>query len=298
MGSGDDTQMPDAFLPPTVAVVVFGLLASLGWGIGDFGGGLTSRRAPVLGVLLGSQLASLLVGIPLLLLVHEPAMQPQDVAIALGGGALGASGLALLYRGLSVGRMGVVAPLAAVLTATLPVVFGFLTEGVPSEFAVLGIGFAALSVVLVSRSSSSANDGRPSGLWYGLAAGAVFGMFTVSASWLNDDLVLSPIILIRVASVAAVGAWVLVRREEWRVPRRLWPALLGIGLIDMSATGAYLVAIQIGPLAIAAILASMYPVITTFLAAIVLRERVRLVQAAGILAAGAAVVLIAGGAPA
>lgn len=277
-----------------MSVAIFGLLASIGWGVADFCGGLASRRAPVLGVLFWSQLASLVVAVPIVALSHEPSMGATDLAIALGGGALGASGLALLYRGLSVGRMGVVAPIAAVLTATLPVLFGFATEGVPSAYAILGIGFAAVSVVLVSRSPACA-DGRSSGLWYGLAAGAIFGAFTIAVSRLSDDLVLSPTALIRVGSVAAVGAWILVRRQPWRVPRGLWPALLAIGLIDMSATAVYLAAIQIGPLAIAAILASLYPVVTTILAAVVLSERVRIVQAAGILAAAIAVALIAGG---
>jgi len=277
-----------------MSVAVFGLLASIGWGVADFCGGLASRRAPVLGVLFWSQLASLVVAIPIVALAHEPSMGGMDLAIALGGGAVAASGLALLYRGLSVGRMGVVAPVAAVLTATLPVPFGFATEGAPSAYAIVGIGFAVVSVVLVSRSPAS-GDGRSSGLWYGLAAGAVFGTFTIAVSRLSDGLVLSPTALLRVGSVAAVGAWILVRRQPWRVPRGLWPALLAIGLIDMSATALYLAAIQIGPLAIAAILASLYPVVTTVLATVVLTERVRIVQAAGILAAAVAVALIAGG---
>src|SRR4051812_22987574 len=141
MGSRDDMRMPSAeiLLPSTLLVVVLGLLASLGWGLGDFGGGLMSRRAPVLGVLFTSQVASLSVGIPLLLLKPEPAMQPSDVVLSAIAGALGASGLALLYRGLSVGRMTVVMPIAAMITAALPVVFGFVTEGIPSALAIAGI---------------------------------------------------------------------------------------------------------------------------------------------------------------
>jgi drug/metabolite transporter (DMT)-like permease len=285
--------MPEPLIPPALAVVVLGLLASAGWGVADFGGGLTSRSAPVLGVLLGSQVASLAIAVPILAVSSEPAMQPIDLAVSIGGGVLGAAGLALLYRGLSVGRMGVVAPIAAVITATLPVAYGFVTEGVPSILAIAGIGVAAASVVLVSRSPESA-DGRPSGLWYGVAAGTVFGLFTIGAAHLNDDLIISPVVVIRVASVLVVSAWILVRRQPWRVSRRLWPALLGVGVMDMSATAAYLAAIAVGPLAIAAILASLYPVVTTILAALVLRERVTPVHAAGILAAGVAVALIAG----
>jgi drug/metabolite transporter (DMT)-like permease len=293
MGSRDDMRVPDPLLPPTLAVVALGMLSSLGWGVADFGGGLASRTAPVLGVLLGSQLASLAIGIPILALATEPPFRPQDLAISALGGLLAASGLALLYRGLSLGRMGVVAPVAAVLTATMPVGFGFLTEGLPSALAIVGIAAAVTSVVLVSRSADSAS-GRPSGLRYGLAAGVIFGTFTVFVSALPDELILSPTIAIRVASVATLVVVVVVGRQPWRVGRRLWPALVAIGVIDMFATVSYLSAIAVGPLSIAAILASLYPVVTTILAAVVLRERVTLVHAAGILAAGVAVALIAG----
>jgi len=284
--------VPD-LIPASLSVVVLGLLASTGWGIGDFGGGLTSRRAPVLGVLGGSQLASLAVGTPILFAIHEPAMGSADIGISILGGLFAATGLAFLYRGLAVGRMGVVAPIAAVLTAAIPVVFGFVTQGIPSVIAIVGIAAAVLSVVLVSRAPHD-GDGRPSGLRYAIGAGTLFGLFTVAASQLSDGLVLSPILLIRLTSITLVGAWVVLRKQPWRVPRNLWPAVFGVGVMDMSATGAYLTAISIGPLSIAAIMASLYPVVTTILAALVLRERVTPSHAAGILAAGVAVVLIAG----
>ena len=286
--------MPDLPIPPSLAVVALSLLASVGWGFSDFGGGLTSRSAPVLGVLGGSQAASLLVGIPLLLAVHEPAMRPVDLGISVLGGILGSTGLVFLYRGLSSGRMAVVAPVAAVLTATIPVVFGFITEGLPSVLGLIGIGAAAVSVILVSRPSDNAGGG-PSGLVYAVAAGTLFGLFTVVVSGLDDAFIISPLIVIRVASIAMIGTWIVIRRPAWRVPRRLWPALLLVGIGDMTATALYLTSIAIGPLAIAAILSSLYPVVTTILAAVVLRERVTPAHAAGIVAAGVAVALIAGG---
>ena len=287
-------RMPEPLIPPTLMVVVLGMLASVGWGAADFGGGLSSRSAPVLGVLGGSQLASLIVAIPILLAGSEPVMSTNDIAISIGGGLLGALGLALLYRGLAIGRMGVVAPVAAVLTATLPVVYGFATQGVPSIVAIFGIGLAIASVVLVSRAPKADGDERPSGLGYALAAGTTFGLFTIAASWLGDGLVVAPVVAIRITSVVAIALFLIVRRGAWRVPRRLWPALFAVGVIDMAATTSYLGAISIGPLAIAAILASLYPVVTTILATVVLRERVTAGHAIGILAAGAAVVLIAG----
>jgi drug/metabolite transporter (DMT)-like permease len=292
MGSRDDMRMPEGLLPPTLIVVLLGILASLGWGISDFGGGLASRVAPVLGVLFTSQLASLSVGIPLLLLTTEPAMRAGDLVLAAIGGALGASGLALLYRGLSVGRMGVVAPVAAMITAALPVAWGFLTQGVPSMLAIVGIGFAAVGVLLVST-SGSAPDGRPSGLRYGIVTGFLFGMFPIVANGIADDVLVQPVVTVRIASIVTVGALILLRRQEWRVPRRLWPAMLGIGLVDMLATASYLGALSVGPLAIAAILTSLYPIVTVILAALVLKERISLAHAVGIGAAALAVVLIA-----
>ncbi len=285
-------RMPDAVLPPTLVVVVLGMLATVGWGIGDFGGGLASRMAPVLGVLFTSQVASLLVAVPLFLLVAEPAMSQLDLGLATIAGVLGGTGLALLYRGLSVGRMGVVAPVAAMVTASLPVAYGFLTEGVPSILAIIGIGCAAVGVVLVSM-APPAPDGRPSGLRYGIVTGLVFGLFPIVMNGISDDLLMGPVLAVRVASIATVAFLVVARRQPWRVPRRLWPAMLGIGVADMLATAAYLAAIAVGPLAIAAILTSLYPVVTVILAALVLKERITPVHAVGIIAAGLAVVLIA-----
>ena len=294
MGSRDDMRMPETLIPPSLIVVVLGMLASLGWGAADFGGGWASRGAPVLGVLGVSQATSLIVGLPILLTSSEPAMTTQDLVIAVSAGLLSVLGLGLLYKGLAIGRMGVVAPVAAVLTATLPIVFGFVTQGIPSMFAIAGIGLAIVSVVLVSRSPAAPGDTRPSGLGYALAAGTMFGSFAIGASFLGEGLVVTPTIVIRIASVTVITALLLMRRDMWRVPRRLWPVLFAVGVIDMLASASYLGAISIGPLAIAAVLASLYPVVTTVLATAVLRERVTAGHAIGIVAAAGAVVLIAG----
>lgn len=289
--------MPEGLLPPSLAVVVLGLLASLGWGISDFGGGLASRRASVLGVLALSQAAGLVLAVPLLLVRAEPAMTPEALLFALAGGAGAAGGLALLYRGLSVGPMGVVAPVAGVLTAAVPVTFGIATQGAPPFGAVVGIILAVASVVLVSRASS---DGQPggggsarSGFLLGLGAGVGFGLFAIFASRLPDGLFVAPVIVIRAMTVALVVGLATARRQSLRVPRRLWPALAGIGGVDMTATALYLAAIEVGPLAIAAVLTGLYPVVTILLAAVVLRERIGRGHALGIGLAALAIALIA-----
>ena len=292
MGSRDDMRMPEGLFPPTLLVVVLGLVASLGWGLGDFGGGLLSRRASVLGVLFTSQLASLSVGIPLLVLTPEPAMSLLDYVFAAIGGVLGGSGLALLYRGLSVGRMSVVMPIAAMLTALLPVGFGFLTEGVPPPLAIGGIVAACIGVLLVSFSPGH-DDGRPSGLWYGVVTGFVFGMFPIVTNQISDEVLVRPVVIVRIASIVTAATLILVLRQPWRVGRAMWPALLGVGLVDMLATASYLAALAVGPLSIAAILTSLSNVVTVVLAAVVLRERITFFHGLGIVAAAVAVVLIA-----
>ena len=284
--------VPDLLLSSTLVVAGLGLIASLGWGIADFGGGLASMRAPVLGVLFTSQLFSLVIAIPLVLLVPEPPMRTGDLVLAGLGGASGAFGLALLYRGLSVGRMGVVAPVAAVITAGMPVAVGFVTEGIPSVLVIAGIVLAGVGVVLVSFSPAPAG-GRASGLPYGIGAGILFGLFPILTSGISDEVLAQPVVTVRIASILSIAVFLLVRRPAWRVPRRLWPAMFGLGIVDMIATAAFLAAISIGPLAIAAVLTSLYPVVTVLLAALVLRERISALHAVGIAAAAAAVVLIA-----
>ncbi len=92
-----------------------------------------------------------------------------------------------------------------------------------------------------------------------------------------------------------IGGLVLVTRSPWRPPRDLVLAICGVGVMDMVGNGAYILAVQAGSLAVAAVLSSLYPVTTVILATIFLRERVTRVHAFGIGLAAIAVVLIAAG---
>jgi drug/metabolite transporter (DMT)-like permease len=289
--------MPDALIPPSIAVVVLGLGASLGWGLADFGGGVTSRQAPLLGVLAISQLLGVLIAVPLALARGEPGLGAADAGWALVGAVFGAVGLGLLYHGLAVGRMGVVAPVAGVLVAAIPVSAGIVLEGAPSGLILIGIGLAIASVVVVSRTPGEAGE-RTSGFWWGLGAGVAFGGLTIALSRIGDGLVFGPLALMRAAEAVLFTLAIAAGRGPWRVPRRLWPAMLAIGALDMTATASYIAATQSGPLAIAGTLSALYPVVTVILAATLLRERVTRVHLVGIALAGIAIVLIAGGASA
>ena len=227
-------------------------------------------------------------------MAHEPTLSSQDIALAAFGGITGSVGLAALYRGLSVGRMGVVAPLAGILTALIPVGAAIVLEGPPSLPVVAGIVLALGSVVVVSRSDDGSAD-RPSGLAWGLAAGIAFGLFVLAISQLSHGVVFAPVAIVRGVEAAVIAGAIVVSRAAWRVPRATWWLIGLIGALDMASNVAFLGAAHAGPLAIAASLSSLYPVVTVVLAAIVLREQVTPARAIGVGLAGLAIVLIASG---
>src|SRR5258707_1087815 len=108
-------------LNPTFAAIVLGLISAGLWGAGDFSGGLATRRSPVSGVVICSQIVGLSLMMVLALLRAEPVPSAGDLLWGCLGGIAGMIGLTTFYHALSVGQMGVVAPVAAVFTAILPV---------------------------------------------------------------------------------------------------------------------------------------------------------------------------------
>ena len=286
-----------------MSVVLLGLLSAIAWGLGDFGGGLTSRRVPVAGVLLFSQLAGAVLSVAVAGWLGEAMPGTTDIGWALVSSAFGAAGLACLYVGLARGRMGVVAPITGVLVAAIPAVAGIAFQGVPSATVLLGIGLAIASVVVVSRVGDGA-DGRPSGWRWGVAAGLTLGAVTLTLSQMTHGLVFGPLTVMRVGEAGLIGLVVVAwqpgaggrPRPGWRIPRRFWPAIVAVGACDSIGTAFYIAATQAGPLAIAGVLSALYPVTTVVLAVTMLREQLARWHVLGIAMSGTAIVLITAGA--
>jgi len=287
------------------AVIVLGLLSALSWGLADFGGGIASRRAPVAAVLITTQLAGAAMSLAIALAIGEGWPSGADLGWSLASSVFGGVGLACLYIGLARGRMGVVAPVTGVLVATIPAVVGIALQGVPSAGVVVGIALAISSVLVVSRVGGG-DDGRPSGLAWGLAAGVTLGVVKITLSQMAPGLVFGPLTVMRLGEAALVLVAIVVvpriarpsRNDDdasWRLPRSLWPAMLGIGAFDMLGTGFYIAATQSGPLAIAGVLSALYPVTTVVLAVTILRERLARWHLLGIAIALSAIVLITTG---
>lgn len=274
--------------------MVLGLVSAITWGAGDFGGGMLSRRVPLFGVVAGTQLVGMFAALVLAIARGEPVPQGVDVLWSMVTGICGVVGITSLYRGLAVGRMGVVAPVTGVVGAVIPVVVGFALEGVPRAETVVGIVVALGAVVLVTRAPDHPG-GRPSGVRWALLAGLAIGGFNIGIGQLSDAGAFGPLVIIRLLQTVVLAVLIVAWRQPWRPGRDVLPWLLLIGLLDMAGNAAFILATQSGPLAIAAVLSSLYPVTTVVLAIVVLRERLTRSHVAGIVLTGVAIALITAG---
>lgn len=282
--------------------IVLGLAAAMVYGAADFVGGLVSRRTNVLAVVLFSQLwgtAPLLVAVPF----FGATISGEDLAWGAAAGIAGAAGVVFLYRGLSLGRMTVVAPTTAVEAAIIPVMFGLLGGERPTTLALTGVAVALPAVALVSSSPRGApgdaaggggGESRlPPGLPEALVAGLAFGLFFISLERTGAGSGLWPLVAARATAMVAVGAGALLTRRSLRPSPGTAAGIATAGGLDVLANILYLLASRQGLLSLVAVLTSLYPASTVLLARVVLRERLWRVQAAGLFLAAVGVALIA-----
>jgi drug/metabolite transporter (DMT)-like permease len=277
-----------------LAGVVLALGSALTWGGGDFGGGVLSRRAPVLGVVLGTLLIGAVFALAVTVVRQEPFPAPSDLLLSAAAGCSAVVGVVALYSGLAVGRMSVVAPITGVLAASLPVFVGSIVDGVAGPLVLAGFVLALAAIALVSRATNE-EQGPDAGIRYAIAAGIGLGLFGVLMSGVSDGLVAGPLIVVRLVQTAILAVVIVVARRPWRVDRPLWPAMVLVGLLDVAGNLLYLASIQAFRLDVASAIASLYPVTTVALAVVLLHERVTGARATGIVLAAVAIVVIAAG---
>lgn len=279
-------------IDPNLLGAVFGFASAASWGAGDLSGGLASRRCHVYRVVLVSELSGLAILVGLALLLSEPVPQRVDLLWGGAAGVLGTIGLLFLYRGLATGSMGVVAPVSAVVTAVIPLIFGLFIEGMPGSPQLLGFGIALVAVWLMSRPAEG-GPFRARELGLPIAAGLGFGLFLILIDHVSDRAVLWPLISARLTSLVLLLILVAsVRHRPWPAPRQLSLMILA-GLFDAGGNVFYALAAQIGRLDTAAVISSLYPAMTALLARLVLRERLTRRQWLGVVVAMVAVMLIA-----
>jgi drug/metabolite transporter (DMT)-like permease len=266
------------------------------YGAADFTGGLTTRRASTIPVVLLSQAAGmLLLALILPLLPHASPSRP-DLLWGAAAGLTGGIGVALLYHALATGRMAVVAPTTAVCAVAIPVVVSVLLGERPVPLAVAGIALGMVSIVLVSRQQEVASlHRRQSGVGTALVSGIAIGLFLLTFAQTGSEAGMWPLLVARLVSVSLFGVMAIVGGRSIRMPAQATALAIVAGVVDMLANALYLLATRQGPLSIVVTLSSLYPASTVLLARIVLRERLHPWQITGVGCALAAVVLIVSG---
>lgn len=282
---------------------LFALATSLLWGLADFGGGLLTRRTPALTVVVASQsIAAAVLGAIVVATGGWSEAGPQ-LWFAFAAGLVGPVALLSFYKALALGPMGVVSPLGA-LAVAVPITVGLFLGERPGLTQVAGIAVAVVGVVLAGGPQLRGAPVQRQAILLTLIAALGFGTVFVLIAEASSSVtgLFLALFVQRVTNVVTGGAALLVavRRgspalPEGGFPWRSLPALAFVGLADVAANGTYAVAAQHGPVTVAAVLASLYPVVTALAARGFLSERLRGVQAAGAGLALVGTVLLATG---
>ena len=277
-----------------MSALALALGAALSWGAGDFLGGLTSRRVGTVTVLALS-LAAGSVAVTTGVLVSGAEAPGWHAALAAAGaGAAGGLGLAGLYQGMAVGAMGVVAPISAA-AALIPFAAGLVEGDRPSALQLAGVAAALSGVVLVSREPGVHGPRRAAGVGLALVAALGFGLYFVLMDAAADDGAGWAVLIARLTATSLAVMAAVVVRAPLRVPRRLAPVLVCVGVFDVVANVAFGLATSRGLVSVVSVLASLYPVVTIGLARLVVGERLGTGQRVGAAAALAGAALITAG---
>jgi drug/metabolite transporter (DMT)-like permease len=276
--------------------ILFGLGAALGWGAGDFTGGLASRKTGAYRAVFYSEV----IGVALLLIVAQFSAEPlpnlKIFLLSMLAGALGTVGLIFLYQSMTLGLMSIAAPVSALLAAALPVLVGIFKEGIPQILTIFGFGFALFAVWMISQGEGGVTDilAHLSDLKLPLLAGIGFGSyFVLMHEATSTGATVWPMVISRSGGMILITVYMLITRAVWKVEdTSAWLMITLNGILDISGNLFFILAGQTGRLDVAAVLSSLFPGATVVLAWIFLKERLSRNQWIGIGSALIAIVLM------
>jgi drug/metabolite transporter (DMT)-like permease len=270
--------------------ILFALSAAIAWGSGDFTAGLVSRRVGPFHTVLISYSVGLL-ALAIVALVRREQFPPaSDLIWGAIAGLSGMIGLGFLMRGFVTGRMGIVAPVSAVLAAAIPVIFTAFTEGLPRQLQLLGFGLALISIWLLSRPERF--GGRPAGLGMALLAGLGFSGFFIALDQVSQSAVFWPLVAGRLAACTVMAVLALSTGRPL-IPSPFPLGLLVLaGILDVAGNLFFLLSMQLGRMDVTAVLGSLYPAVTAMLAWLLTKEHMARLQMLGVAIAVLAIVMI------
>lgn len=283
----DFVFIPYHFVPASSA-----LAATFAWGMSDFVGGYASRKANAFLLTTVTHLSGTVLMLLLALAFHSTFPAKQNLQWAVGAGLFGGFALAVFYRALSAGNMGLTAPVSAVLGAGIPTIFGFFTQGFPGAVQIAGFALAGVGIWLISRSEDS--GGHPKGIGMAMIAGFGFAGYFLCIHQAGEGSVFWLAGTSRFVSLITTGAIVLATRQFGPIDRAGVAWGLGAGVLDISGSALFIVASQRGRLDAAVVISSLYPAITVLLARVFLKEHFSRWRMVGMVAALVAVPLVAG----
>lgn len=268
-----------------------GLGSAVAWGAGDFSGGFASRKGNLLGVLLISQLLGAMLLMTMALATSESIPAWNHLGYGFLAGCCGIMGLTAFYRGLAYGRMGIVAPLSAVLTALVPIGYAAFFQGIPPADQLVGFVLVLGAIWLLSSAENELKMTRME-LGVSLVAGLGFGCFFVFIGQANKISVFWPLVAARVASVSILSAMLQVGGKSPRPLPGQWIFIVLCGILDAAGNAFFSISAHLGRLDVAAVLGSLYPASTVGLAWFFLKERLGRRQWVGVMLAFVSLVLI------
>ena len=278
------------YASPQFIAAAYGLAAVAAWGTSDFLGGYATRRANAFLFTTVVNLGGLLLVGTLATASHAALPTERGALWVLAGGVSGGAALAIFYRALSSGRMGLTAPVAAVLGAAIPTLVSMFTEGLPGRIPLLGFVFAAMGLWLITRTE---NGGRPEGIGMAVLAGIGFAGFYLCIHQAGNGSAFWIATLTRAGGLVITALIVLLQQNFRDITATgvRWGVLTGC--IDSLGTMLFVRASQTGRLDEAVVISSLYPAVTVVLARIVLKEHFTRWRFVGLVAALAAVPMIA-----
>jgi len=275
------------YIPAAYSLTAVGV-----WGASDFLGGVGARRVNAFLFTAIVHSSGLLVVGTLALMTRAPFPGNASLGWSLIAGSVAGLALALFYRSLASGNMGLVAPVTAVLGAAIPTIVTAFAAGFPGYRRVLGFILAGIGVWLISRIEGSA--GRPEGIGMAVLAGIGFAGFYLCIHHAGNASALWVAACSRFASLLVTGAFVLSGRHLRAVPMPVLTIAALAGILDITGSTVFIRAAQIGRLDDAVVLSSLYPAVTVVLARIFLHEHFSRTRTIGMVAALVAVPMIAG----